>query len=42
VAKDGSPGKIPLEDGVIEVIAPADFLQSDNVQFSIDWIDFYR
>lgn len=42
VSKDGSPGKIPLEDGTIEVTAPADFLQGDNAQFSIEWIDFYR
>jgi len=42
LSKDGSPGKIPLEDSTIEVTAPADFLRSDNAQFSIEWIDFYR
>lgn len=42
VSKDGSAGKIPLEDGLIEVTAAADFLRSGNTQFSIEWIDFYR
>ena len=42
VSKDGSLGKLPLDDGMIEVAAPADFLRSDNAQFLIEWIDFYR
>jgi len=42
VSKDGSPGNIPLDGGLIEVTAPADFVRSGNTQFSIEWIDFYR
>lgn len=42
LAKDGTPGEIPLQDGTIEVDAPADFLQSGLAKFTTQWIDFYR
>jgi len=37
-----SKSKIPLQDGYIEVEAPAHFLASAARQATIHWIDFYR
>ena len=42
VAADGVTASIPLEDGFFEVTPPADFLQGDHHDFSLEWIDFYR
>jgi hypothetical protein len=33
---------IPLQGGIFEVTAPADFLTSGQSEFSILWVDFFR
>jgi hypothetical protein len=40
--EDGSPGTIPLDDGVIMVAVPEDFVSGAYDSFQIRWIDFYR
>ncbi len=42
VGKDGAPGKVPLQDGYVEVTPPQDFRQGNYQGFSLEWIDFYR
>jgi hypothetical protein len=42
VAAEGTTAGIPLEDGYFEVTPPADFLQGDHHEFTLEWIDFYR
>jgi hypothetical protein len=40
--EDSSPGTIPLDDGVIMVAVPEDFISGVYDSFQIRWIDFYR
>ncbi len=40
--EDGSPGTFPLDDGVIMVAVPEDFISGVYDSFQIRWIDFYR
>ncbi len=42
VPTEGATASIPLEDGFFEVTPPADFLQGDYHEFTLEWIDFYR
>lgn len=42
VATGGATASIPLTDGYFEVTPPADFLQGDFQDFTVEWIDFYR
>ena len=41
IAAEGATASIPL-DGYFEVTPPADFLQGDYHDFTLEWIDFYR
>jgi hypothetical protein len=40
--RSGTTVNTPISGGVIEVQAPADFLNGDFEEFTIKWIDFYR
>ena len=33
---------IPLQGGLFELAAPPDLLTSEQLEFGISWIDFYR
>ena len=39
---NGETSSTLLADGVIEIEAPRDFLDSDLSGFSLEWVDFYR
>jgi hypothetical protein len=42
VTADGSSGTTPLENGYFVLELPADFRQSGAVEFSLEWVDFFR
>lgn len=40
--KEGTAVGTPVPGGVIEVLAPTDFINGNYSEFTINWIDFYR